>query len=480
MNGAARRRHQFTLASGALLTLNANGTFNYNPNGAFNATPAPGSGAANQPAQRQLQLHITGGDTAMATITINGLDSNDVLRGAPGGRAMSGGIGNDVYVIGHAGDHAIEAVGEGHDIVIAQFNHALAPGSEIEILTAVNNSSATAIDLHGNALDNEVWGTNGVNYLSGGGGNDALIGFGGNDALAGLGGDDYLDGGTGADGMAGGSDNDVYIVDNVGDSVIESIGGGNDLVYTSVDYTLGAGSEVEILSATANAATTPLNLTGNAFDNRLWGTNGANVLNGAGGADIMIGFDGDDIYFVDNAGDVVIEGLDQGQDIVYASAGYTLAASVRVEILSAADHALSTALNLTGNEFSNEIWANQGANVLDGGAGADFLWGFGGADTFAFNTALGGGNVDWMMDFLSGTDTIALNQNVFAGLGAGPLSASAFHAGESATDAAHRIIYNQTTGSLLFDVDGAGGQAAVEFARVAPGLDIVFSDFAVI
>ena len=36
---------QIALASGALLTLNANGTFSYDPNHAFDATPAASSGA---------------------------------------------------------------------------------------------------------------------------------------------------------------------------------------------------------------------------------------------------------------------------------------------------------------------------------------------------------------------------------------------------------------------------------------------------
>ena len=45
-----------TLASGALLTVNANGTFTYNPNGAFSSL-VPGRPAPRTSRQRQLQLH---------------------------------------------------------------------------------------------------------------------------------------------------------------------------------------------------------------------------------------------------------------------------------------------------------------------------------------------------------------------------------------------------------------------------------------
>jgi serralysin len=45
-------------------------------------------------------------------------------------------------------------------------------------------------------------------------------------------------------------------------------------------------------------------------------------------------------------------------------------------------------------------------------------------------------------------------------------SATAFHAGTAAADAADRIIYDQATGRIFYDADGLGGAAQVLFAQL--------------
>ncbi|RWL10186.1 MAG: calcium-binding protein, partial [Mesorhizobium sp.] len=73
-------------------------------------------------------------------------------------------------------------------------------------------------------------------------------------------------------------------------------------------------------------------------------------------------------------------------------------------------------------------------NVIKGGGGADELRGFGGNDAFVFNTALGAGNIDKVLDFNRLQDKIHLDDAVFAGLKLGGLSSDSFFAGKAAHD----------------------------------------------
>jgi Ca2+-binding RTX toxin-like protein len=187
-----------------------------------------------------------------------------------------------------------------------------------------------------------------------------------------------------------------------------------------------------------------------------------------------------DYYYADSVLDIVFEAVGGGYDRIQASANHLLAAGQEIEVLRTIDQNASTAINLTGNEFGQFVQGNAGANRIDGGAGSDALYGYGGADQFAFTTALGGGNVDTVADFVSGVDSFLLDDAVFAGLSLGALSPGAFRVGTAALDADDRIIYNQAAGALLFDADGVGGVAAVQFAALPGGPAVAASDFVVI
>jgi Ca2+-binding RTX toxin-like protein len=214
------------------------------------------------------------------------------------------------------------------------------------------------------------------------------------------------------------------------------------------------------------------------------GNSGGNFLDGRGGADLMAGFGGNDVYVVDNAADFPFEALGEGVDTVYALTSYTLGAGTEIEILSVTDHSLTTAINLTGNEYNNAVLGNGGANVINGGLGTDYLYGFGGADSFVFNTALGGGNADVIYGYdgigTDGDDVILLDDAVFTGMALGALDPNAFVAGTAALDANDRIIYDPTTGALYFDADGSGGGAQVLFAVLDSSPALTAGDFTVI
>ncbi|WP_286158972.1 calcium-binding protein [Methylobacterium sp. Leaf456] len=299
--------------------------------------------------------------------------------------------------------------------------------------------------------------------------------FKGNDRITGSIYDDYLDGWGGSDWLYGGAGNDTYIIDNVGDRVVEAANAGIDTVRSSVSFTLAA--NVENLTLIGTAA---VNGTGNALANTITGNAGANVLNGAAGADTLIGGAGNDTYVIDNAGDRIVEAKGGGADKVVASVSYTLAAAQEIESLATTGATGTAALKLTGNEFANTITGNAGANVLDGKLGHDVLTGGRGADTFVFSTALGAGNVDRITDFSAADDTIQLSKGIFAALSAGTLAALAFKdlsVAGAKVDADDRILYNKTTGALSYDADGSGSKVAVQFATIDTKVALTHADF---
>ena len=107
----------------------------------------------------------------------------------------------------------------------------------------------------------------------------------------------------------------------------------------------------------------------------------------------MYGLTGNDTYFVDNAGDIVIENLNEGNDTISASVNYALTANVEALVLQGAGN-----LSGTGNALANSIFGNIGANTIDGGGGVDRLTGDAGNDTFVFHA--GQANGDTVADFV--------------------------------------------------------------------------------
>jgi Ca2+-binding RTX toxin-like protein len=349
----------------------------------------------------------------------------------------------------------IESIGGGADAVYATLSYTLGAGSEVELLSAIDPNSTAAINLVGNEFGQTIIGTAGSNVLIGAGGDDVL---------------------------AGGLGTDFYRIEDAGDVIIEGVGGGFDAAYIGLalsGYTLNAGAEVELLSAIDPTSTAAFDLNGNEFGQTLIGTAGANTLIGGGGIDVLAGGAGNDVYRVEESGDVVLEYAGEGADAVYAVGSYTLQNGYEIEVLAAIDPSSTAAQNLTGNDHANVIFGSNGDNILDGKGGGDAMVGYGGADTFAFTTALGGGNVDAIIDFVTGTDKIGLDDAIFTAIG-GTLNASAFVVGGAAGDADDRIIYESATGELYYDADGNGAGAAVLFATLDPGLALTASDFQMI
>lgn len=353
--------------------------------------------------------------------TITGGTGNDLLNGGTGADTLIGGIGDDTYVVDDIGDVTIENAGGGIDLV----RTTLASYTLTDWVENLTNFGPVGFVGVGNGLANVITGNAGSDTLDGGAGNDTLIGGMGNDiyivdslgdvvtetagngtdevrtnlasytlaanvenltytgngAFNGVGNDlaNTITGGIGNDTLAGGAGNDIYIVESAGDTIIEVVGGGSDTVRTSLtNYTLGA--ELELLYYTGTSSFTGF---GNALGNVLAGGVGDDILDGGLGSDQMLGGAGNDLYFVDAAGDTVVESANAGVDEVRTSlASYMLTANV--EILT---YAGSAAFVGTGSAVNNIITGGAGNDTLDGGQGNDTLIGGAGNDIYAVDTA---------------------------------------------------------------------------------------------
>jgi Ca2+-binding RTX toxin-like protein len=250
----------------------------------------------------------------------------------------------------------VENANEGNDVVFSTAHFQLSENVETLVLQGTADLQG-----YGNSQANMLFGNTGSNLL---------------------------DGRAGADTMLGGAGNDAYFVDDAGDQVVENANEGNDVVFSTAHFQLSENVETLVLQGSAD-----LQGYGNSQANMLFGNSGSNLLDGRAGADTMIGGAGNDVYFVDNAGDVVVENLGEGNDAVFALVDYTLAANVETLVLQG-----NANLNGTGNALANSIFGNSGDNTLDGGGGADMLTGGAGNDTFVFRA--GQANNDTVVDFI--------------------------------------------------------------------------------
>ena len=273
-------------------------------------------------------------------------------------------------------------------------------GAQQLIATLPSGRTVTASDFW-------VFGTppSGGDVIRGTNGNDSLTGTAGNDSMEGLAGNDTLNGGAGADTMDGGLHDDVFIVDNVGDVVIEVEGGGsNDEIQTSVTYTLPAFVNNLTLTGTAN-----LNGFGNELANIITGNAGNNFLDGGQGSDLIIGgagndrldtgvslddrdtLDGglgDDVYLIRRSS-VDPQLIDAGgtEWVITETESWTLAPgfeNLQLDFVRSSDGGTRG----IGNELDNIIIAPVQSftfNNIDGGAGDDTLTGGSGVDSFNFD-----------------------------------------------------------------------------------------------
>ena len=156
-------------------------------------------------------------------------------------------------------------------------------------------------------------------------------------------------------------------------------------------------------------------ITANDAGNNLYGKDGADTLNGGAGndyldggtgADHMAGGLGNDIYVVDNAGDVVTETANGGQDEILANFDFTLPENIEQIKMTL------PGLAGNGNSLNNVMRGTGGSDFLNGLAGNDTIYGRDGDDKLSGGDGQdylnGGGGADYMLGG-SGNDTYVVD-----------------------------------------------------------------------
>jgi len=426
VNGSAGNvGHQITLASGALLTVNSDGTYTYDPNHAFDWLASTTSGASDTQATDSFTYTVDGGSTVTVVVTINGVDSNDTLIGTSGNDTINGGNGDDIFF-------------DDNGALIGRDPHDTSSGK-----------------------------SGGTDSFSGGSGNDNFV-MGANLTAA-----DQIDGGTGTDRVALAGDYSAgltFSATTVVNVEYLSLAAGFDYKLTMNNATVTAGHTLTVQAGQLGASDT---LTFDASNDTSGGkyvinsgagddvlTGGANkdTFRPGAGNDTIQGNGGNDTINMDgflNAADKIDGG--SGNDSVYIAGDYSAGVTfnaltmINVENLILADGndyslTMNNATVTSGNTltvdgsalgaghslyFDGSADVTGGAFVVLSGAGNDTLLGGNGNDTFhpgsGSDTVHAGGGDDVInmgadldasdtIDGGSGNDTLFVQGDYSAGV----------------------------------------------------------------
>jgi Ca2+-binding RTX toxin-like protein len=346
-------------------------------------------------------INDAGGDTyksienlrgsAFGDLLVGRDDADNVIEGGGGADVMIGGLGSDTASYEHAASG-----------VIAN----LTDNSSATIGDAAGDAYGGIENLRGSAFGDllvgfdDTNGTDGANVIEGGGGGDTMIGglgidtlsyehanahvtvnlinssfntgdaegdvYGGfenirgsrfDDTLVGDTGDNALEGGAGADHLYGSGGNDTASYEHASAPVVAN------LLNSSFNTGDAAGDVYNNIQ----------NLRGSAFADILSGNDGDNILEGGAGADALLGGAGNDTASYEHSRSVFVflDGSNPGGG-------------------DAAGDTYNNIENVIGSSFADFIEGDARDNDIEGGGGADSMYGAGGIDTGSYAHAKAG------------------------------------------------------------------------------------------
>ncbi len=231
------------------------------------------------------------------TDVVDGGTGNDRFVGAPGTYtyAFGTGSGQDIIDSSQGGSYTIQ-MSAGvlpSDVIVGRVDQTITLNLSGGLDTLTLPSFYVNHSLQVQFADGTVWDANTIHNQAG------------DSRQVGTSGADYLPGYNGfPDELIGLAGDDVYVVNDLGDVVVEAPDEGHDTVYSSVDFTLPDNVEDLYLSdpytlydffgQVLHVDPAAVSATGNALDNFLRGNSFHNILTGGAGDDTL---DGGNLFY---------------------------------------------------------------------------------------------------------------------------------------------------------------------------------------